>query len=96
MQVSWDVGIFLGKTFESDVPLIGTRHGVMEARSIKRFPEDQRWQVDVLNEMIGLPWDRKGKTQGGGLSSSPATLQNEKAGQYKRVSPSVETGIWSR
>ena len=38
---------------------VGTEAGVVRAWSIKRRPEDERWVVDELNHMIGLPWQLK-------------------------------------
>jgi len=64
MRLNWAKGIWLGREDGSDEHVVGTASGVNEYRTIRRFPEDGRYQKTVLEEMRGLPWDRKGTQKG--------------------------------
>ena len=35
---------------------IGTASGVVRARTIKRRPEDERWNIDAIKSVVGMPW----------------------------------------
>ena len=59
LEPKFEKGIFLGVQEGSALKWIGTDAGVVRAWSIKRRPEDERWMVDELNHLIGLPWQLK-------------------------------------
>ena len=40
---SWDLGIWLGRSTETKGYLVGTRTGVIRARTVKRRPETLKW-----------------------------------------------------
>jgi hypothetical protein len=53
----WSEGLFLGRTTESGEVVIGTSFGVIKARDIRRFnQEDARWNLQKFNELAGTPW----------------------------------------
>ena len=54
---SWEKGVFLGKTNESDEFLLGTRRGVHTARTVKRLREELRISEELVAEMKGVPWN---------------------------------------
>ena len=58
----WQEGIFLGilggGVGVSDYA-IGTPDGVQAARAIKMVPEIDAWDIELLPEVKGLPWDRQ-------------------------------------
>ena len=53
----WSLGLWLGKSLASDEHYVGTSAGVRSCRSIWRRPEKQRWDREMLTEMIGDPWN---------------------------------------
>ena len=59
LEPKFERGIFLGVQEGSAPKWIGTNEGVVRAWSVKRRPEAERWVVDDLNQMIGLPWQLK-------------------------------------
>ena len=53
----WAVGIWLGKTLRNDEHLVGTATGVRPCRPIWRRPEGKRFERQVLERMVGSPWE---------------------------------------
>ena len=51
--------MFLGKTLNSDELLIGTKYGTHTCRTVKRLVEEMRNPKDMINEVVGVPWDTK-------------------------------------
>ena len=35
---------------------IGTLNGVVKCRTINRFAEEDRWNVEMVTNMVGVPW----------------------------------------
>ena len=52
-------GIFLGKLFESGESIFGTRDGTFYARTVKRLPKGERADLQLLQNLVGTPWDPK-------------------------------------
>ena len=48
-------GLWLGHARSSNEVLIGTREGVVRAYSVKRQPEQDRWDGQLIKEMNGTP-----------------------------------------
>ena len=55
----WTLGVWLGKSLASDEHFVGTDSGVHRCRSIWRQPEKLRWDVKMLERMVGEPWNPK-------------------------------------
>ena len=55
----WEVNVFLGIRSISNEMYVGTNTGIIKCRTIRRKTFDQRWIVDVLTRVRGLPWDFK-------------------------------------
>ena len=54
----WDTGIFLGVRGGSGEIIVGTKLGVLKARSFRRKgSEDEIWDAKELSEMKGTPWE---------------------------------------
>ena len=34
-----------------------TKDGVIKVRSYARLPEEQRWDIDLMNQTCGVPWE---------------------------------------
>ena len=54
VDATWHDGIFLGITDESEVAVVGTPHGIVFARSIRRVPKEDSVEGMLFNS---LPWD---------------------------------------
>ena len=51
----WQEGIWLGHARSSNEAIVGTRKGVVRAYSIKRQPEDERWDRGLIKDLKGTP-----------------------------------------
>ena len=51
----WEEGIWLGHARSSSECLVGTKQGVLRAWSVKRRPEEERWNADLIRGMQGTP-----------------------------------------
>ena len=56
----WGVGIFLGIRTVSGEQYVGTSDGTFKVRTVKRFPPNKRFNIDLLNSIKGTPWDLAG------------------------------------
>ncbi len=57
LDPQWKDGIWLGIRDESNEVYVGTKNGVVIARSIMRKPGPDKWDKKQLDEMQGLPWE---------------------------------------
>ena len=61
----YEFGIYLGIKSDSNDSWVGTASGkVITARSLRRVSEDQKWSMEDIEKILGLPWDLKA-TRGG-------------------------------
>ena len=49
-------GIWCGVNGRTGEVFIGTKRGVVKCRTVRRLPEDQRWDATLLYEMEGTTW----------------------------------------
>lgn len=47
----WRIGVYLGINPQTQELIVGSAQGIHMMRSIRRRPEDQRWNVKVLMEV---------------------------------------------
>jgi len=59
LDPKFEKGIFLGIQEGSALKWIGTNEGVVRAWSVKRRAPEERWNLEELNHMVGLPWQLK-------------------------------------
>ena len=64
MDYVYKFGIYLGIVPNSNESWIGTPSGVITARSIRRVTEEEKWRMDDIEAVVGLPWDLRGERQG--------------------------------
>ena len=57
IESKWRTGIFVGLRERSEELLMMTENGVFRARSIKRKPEQERWDKEFLEKAVGTPWE---------------------------------------
>lgn len=56
LEPKFELGVFLGIQEGTAMRWVGTPTGVVRTWTIKTLPDDAKWQMDVLNGFIGLPW----------------------------------------
>ena len=52
----WEEGIFLGVVEVTTEKIVGNINGVFTVQSIQRKPEDERWNLDLIKSITGVPW----------------------------------------
>ena len=57
---SWDYGVWIGKCTSTEEHLIGTKDGVVRARSIRRLPASDRFDKELYENFKGVPWRPRG------------------------------------
>ena len=55
MESKWSEGVWLGHHRCSSEVLIGTRTGVVKAWTVRRKPQDARWDADLIKSIKGTP-----------------------------------------
>ena len=48
--------IFLGTKYESEIAVVGTPHGIVFSRSIRRVPKEDSRDGMLFNSIKGVPW----------------------------------------
>ena len=60
-EARYKVGIWLGVDEKSSERIIGTLDGtVVGARSVKRLPEEDKWDAEAIEQLKGVPWSVSG------------------------------------
>ena len=57
LDARFEDGVFLGIQEGSAMKYIGTAKGVVRAWTIKRRPESERFEAEVFDSMVGVPWE---------------------------------------
>eukprot|EP00971_Amphidinium_carterae_P044042 866611-Amphidinium_carterae.2 len=80
----WHRGVWLGLTENSAEDIVGTEHGVLKVRSIKRLVKDEQYDRGLFGSMVGTPWapllgvvgrpPKRGTSTPLVIPSTPATL----------------------
>eukprot|EP00971_Amphidinium_carterae_P294591 5849396-Amphidinium_carterae.1 len=65
---TWGFGLYLGRMAASEEHIVGTRAGIVTCRTVRRLPEDEQHDRQLLLGMTGVPWDMRGK-----LAAQPPT-----------------------
>ena len=56
LEARWERGLFLGVQVHTTEKIVGTKAGVLVVQSIRRVPEDERYDSEALGSLRGLPW----------------------------------------
>ena len=59
LDSKWFHAIFLGVRSVDGMFILGTHMGIMFARTIRRIPSEDRWNLARFNSMCGTPWQLK-------------------------------------
>ncbi len=82
--------MWLGRGYRNGEHVIGTSKGTTLARSIRRLPEGERFELNVIQHMKGKPWSPQEDNKVGVLVQLPPTLGPEDIPGYL-VRSSVQT-----
>jgi hypothetical protein len=52
----WEDGVYLGVKATTGEIIVGTMKGIWRTRSVRRKPEEDRWSVDNMSLVGGVPW----------------------------------------
>ena len=77
-------GIYLGIFIGTGEVFIGTKDGLVTAYAFKRLPVPERFQVDILNGVVGVPW----KTRPG--AAQPDDFSGEVAVEVVAAEPAAK------
>ena len=58
LAVMWDKGTYLGVKGSTGEIIIGTENGVWRTRTVRRRPEEFRWDAAEVDKVKEVPWDR--------------------------------------
>ena len=56
LQPKMSEGIWLGIVERTQETIVGTERGIVKCRTVKRFPEEQRWDGQLAMKIQGVPW----------------------------------------
>ena len=56
LEDRWDTGVYLGVKHDTTERIVGTSTGCYVVQSIRRVPEDRRYDSQLLANVKGLPW----------------------------------------
>ena len=65
VEAKWHEGIFFGIKDESEIAVIGTPHGIVYSRSIRRVPKEDSGDGMLFNSIRGAPWELQPGAEGG-------------------------------
>ena len=65
VEAKWHEGIFIGIKDESEIAVVGTPHGIVFSRSIRRVPKKDSGDGMLLNSIRGAPWELQPGAEGG-------------------------------
>ena len=70
VETKWHEGIFLGIKDESEIAVVGTPHGIVFSRSIRRVPKEDSGDGVLFNSIRGAPWELQPRAEGGSREQS--------------------------
>ena len=71
LRSNWNFGVWLGRDSQDDMHVLGTRQGIVKARSVKRTVQSERYDQQLLLQMKGRPYDIRGDK----VIEEPPTVQ---------------------
>ncbi|CAE7232609.1 unnamed protein product [Symbiodinium sp. CCMP2592] len=60
-DLQWRKGIWLGINERNNAHVLGTAEGCFESRSIRRVPEEEKWNSSMVLGVKGFPWSYQGQ-----------------------------------
>ena len=84
-EARWHQGIFLGVKDNTTEKIVGNASGVFTVQSIRRRSADDRYDVETLMSITGVPWDPQA-TKSGTSSELPRIVE----GDQQPLAPPVQ------
>lgn len=56
LEARWATGIFCGVRLNTTEKIIATENGIVVAQSVRRKPEELRWNSELFGHVKGTPW----------------------------------------
>ena len=56
---SWRVGLWLGRSEHSGEHILGSSTGIAKCRTVKRRPEELKWDQTLYKAMVYTPWSKE-------------------------------------
>ena len=66
LDARWQAGVFLGIRIQSTEKIVGTNRGIFVVQSIRRKPDGQQWDAELVKSVRGLPWKTSPEETGEG------------------------------
>jgi hypothetical protein len=60
LAVMWDTGIYLGIKGSTGEIIVGNGDGISRTRTVRRRPVEERWSAAEIEQIKGVPWERRG------------------------------------
>ena len=90
LESRWESGLYLGVKTNTTERIVGNLSGIFIVQSVRRKPEEERWNPDLVKGMKGTPWDPNPGQESGGNSGGtlgmPIFLEPE-CPEVPRVAP---------
>jgi hypothetical protein len=77
LESRWEPGVFLGIREHTTEKIVGTAEGIYVVQSIRRKPEGERYNADLVKGIRGLPWLLKPEDEAVVELPEPITLRPE-------------------
>ena len=77
LESRWEPGIFLGMRERTTEKIVGTKEGIYVVQSIRRRPEGERYDADMVKGIRGLPWMPRPEDEAAVELPEPITLRPE-------------------
>ena len=92
----WLDGVWIGVDIETDEVMVGTANGVFKARSIRRKPEEDRWDKSQIKGMTGLPWKPYNHTSDDTIISRLPREIESQAQEPRELKPPIDVDLGPR
>ena len=60
----WEDGVFLGVKGNTAELIVGDGRGVWLTRTVRRKPEEERWEAENIRLVAGVPWRTSEEDEG--------------------------------
>ena len=77
LEARWETGVYLGVRDDTTEKIVGTKQGTFVVQSLRRKPEEDRVDKDLINNLRGVPWDPNPEAGVGLELPAPITLKPE-------------------
>eukprot|EP00969_Alexandrium_andersonii_P311114 13747093-Alexandrium_andersonii.AAC.1 len=59
MVSSWQKGVWVGRSAETDEHVVATPKGVRLTRTVHRMEKGREWDINIFKKSCGVPWNRR-------------------------------------